>query len=295
MRSSSIAILTIFILFILFTPGCIVFPNQLVWYPQIGCLIICPIALFINKSRHPILAGALVTFSFELALMFVCLTSWPFDSSNLQLYELFVLSEIMALTLVSPRGMLIMGGFNVAFIILDLILQPHTPYLNQELHVQFAAILVMPVAVQIMVAVVVGWYAGNQKKTVQHANRAEMAAQLEHQRVEQSKKVEMEKTALQENIEHIVAAHAQMMNTRRTANIPLEPYPTLLWPLINAFNSQQIRLKNAWDTEMELQRLRQAIIQSSEKISSGRLSSYQPTGTLVDSLLSALKMSRFSR
>lgn len=295
MRSSSVAILTIFVIFVLFIPGCLVFPNHYVLYPEFGMMPICFIALVLNKYRHPILAGALVTFSFEIALIFVCLTSWPFDTSNLQLYELFVLSEIMALTLVSPRGMMFVGACNIIFIILDLWLQPHTAALNHDLNIQYAAILIMPVSIQLMVAAVVGWYASNQLKTIQYANRAEMTAKLEHQRVAQSQKVEQEKQALQNSIEQIVAVYAQAMNTHRTTKIPLEPYPPLLWPLINAFNSQQIRLKQTWATEMELQKLQQAIMQSSEKMLAGRSDAYQPTGTLLDSLLSALKMSRLSR
>ncbi|MBO0790719.1 MAG: hypothetical protein J2P36_07195, partial [Ktedonobacteraceae bacterium] len=264
MRSSSIAILTIFIIFILFLPGCLVFPNHLVLYPEFGMMPICLIALVLNKHRHPILAGALVTFSFEAALIFVCLTSWPFDTSNLQLYELFVLSEIMALTLVSPRGMLLMGACNILFILFDLLLQPHTRALDHDLQIQFAAIMIMPISIQLMVAAVVSWYASNQLKTIQQANRAEMAARLEHQQVEQSKKVEQEKLALQQQIEQIVATHAQSMNTHSTFKIPLGSYPPLLWPLINAFNSQQVRLKRTWETEAELQRLQQAMLQSAD-------------------------------
>ncbi|MBO0793040.1 MAG: hypothetical protein J2P36_19120 [Ktedonobacteraceae bacterium] len=295
MRSSSIAILTISIIFLLFIPGSLVFPNRYVMYPQIGLIPICLFALVLNKHRRPILAGALVTISFEASLIFVCLTSWPFDTSNLQLYELFVLGEIMALTLVSPRGMILVGACNVTFIILDLLFQPHTAALNHDLHVQFAAIVIMPVSIQLMVAVVVSWYASNQLRTIQQANRAEMTAQLEHQRAEQSKKVEREKILLQQQIEQIVAVHAHTMNTHRASSIPLEPYPPLLWPLINTFNSQQIRLKRTWETEAELQRLQQAILLSVEKVTSGHPNVYQPTGTFLDSLLSALKTSRMSR
>jgi hypothetical protein len=292
MRSSSIAILTIFLLFILFLPGCLVFPDHYVLIPEYGMMPICLIALVLNKFRHPILAGALVTFSFELSLIFVCLTSWPFDTSNLQLYELFILSDIMALTLVSPRGMVIVGASNAVFIILDLILQPHTAALNHDLQVQFAAILIMPVSIQIMVAVVVSWYAGNQAKTIQHANRTEMAAQLEHHKVEQSQRVEMEKMTLQRNIEQIVAIYAQATNTRQSAKIPLDAYPTLLWPLINTFNSQQSRLQRTRETEAELQKLQQAIMQSSESIRSGYFNYNQSTGTQLDSLLSVLRIHR---
>lgn len=292
MRSSSIAILTILIIFILFLPGCLVFSNRYVMYPETAMPIICLIALVINKKRHPILAGALVTFSFELSLMFVCLTTRPFDSWHLQLYELFILSEIMALTLVSPRGMVAVGGVNVVFIILHLLLQPHTDTLNHDLQTQFAAVIIMPVAIQIMVAAVVSWYASNQLKTVQLANRAEMTARLERQQVEQSKKAEMEKTVLQQHIEQIVAAHAQTMNTHKIVKIPLEAYPSLLWPLINAFNSQQARLNSAWTTEVELHRLQQAIQQRSEQAMAGYPDLEHPTGTQLDSLLVALKISR---
>lgn len=295
MRSSSIAILTILIIFILFIPGCLVFPNRYVLIPEFGMMPICIIALILNKNRHPILAGALVTFSFELALAFVCLTSWPFDASNLQLYGLFILGEIMALTLVSPRGMIIVGICNVIFIILHLIFQPHTPYLEQDLQVQFAAIMIMPVSIQIMVAVVVGWYASNQLKTVQRANRAEMSALLEHQQVEQSKKAEQEKLELQRNIEQIVSVHAHTMNTHKPSKIQLEPYPPLLWPLINAFNSQQARLRNTWETEAAYQKLQQAIMQRAEEAISGRPDLDKPTGTQLDPLLSALKMARRTR
>lgn len=289
MRSSSIAILTIWIIFFLFIPGCLVLPNHYVIYADSGMIIICPIALFINKKRHPVLAGSLVTFAFELALAAVCLTTWPFDEPSLQQYELFVLGEIMALTLVSPRGMVVVGLCNVVFITLDLIFQPHTRILDDDLKMQFAAILIRPVSLQIMVAAVVSWYAGNQLKTVKQANRAELAAQLEHQQVEQGKQVEREKIALHQQIEQIVFVHAQTMNTHRTTKIPLESSPPVLWPLINVFNSQQSRLQRSWETEAELAKLKRAILWSYEQAMTGYINLDQPTGTLLDSLLTALK------
>jgi hypothetical protein len=147
------------------------------------------------------------------------------------------------------------------------------------------------VGVQIMVALVVSWYASNQIKTIQRANRAELMAQIESREVEQGRKIEAEKIALQQNIEQIVATHAQAVNTHKGAKIPLEPYPTLLWPLINTFNMQQARLQRAREMEAEMYKLQQAIVKSSEEATAGNLHFDRPTGTFLDSFLSALKMS----
>lgn len=301
MRSLSLAVLTIWIIFILFIPGALVLPNSKVLYADFGMMPICLIALIINKVFHkPVVAGALVTICFELALVAVCLSTWPFDEPSLQQYELFVLGEIMALTLVSPNGMRLVGFANAIFISADLILQPHTAILNHDLQVQFAAILMRPVSLQIMVAVVVSAYSDKLIRTTKRADRAQMVAALEHHKVEATTIENKNLTHITEGIEQISIQYVHILNnikqrsriTHSEAKINDVGLPSVLKPISNGYNLLLARLRSANEQVQEAERLQQAISYYTDLVQSGHFTpeaqgTLRPTKTALDPLLVA--------
>ena len=312
MRSLSLAVLTIWIIFILFIPGALVLPNSKVLYADFGMMPICLIALFVNKKfRQPVLAGGLVTFCFEMALAAVCLTTWPFDEPSLQQYELFVLGEIMALTLISPNGMRLVGFANAVFISADLILQPHTAILNHDLQIQFAAILMRPVSLQIMVAVVVSAHSDKLIRTTKRANRAQMVAALEHYKVETTVTENKNLTHVTEGIEQIAKQYVNILNNIKQRGRPTlheetkindAGLPIVLKPISNGYNLLLARLRSATEQVQESERLQQAILYYTDQIQAGHFAPdapdappLRPTHTILDPLLAAWRDHSVSR
>jgi hypothetical protein len=294
MRSLSLAVLIIWVIFLLFIPGCFVIANARVIYADFGMMPICLIALIINKNRHPVVAAALVTICFEVALAAVCLTTWPFDEPSLQQYELFTLGDIMALTLLSPRGLRLVGLANALFIALDLVLQPHTAILNHDLQTQFFAILIRPVSIQLMVAFFVSSYAENQIETTKRADRAQMVAAMEHHKVAEVINEKQDLERITNGVEQIVQQYVYILNQssqhgsipQREAKINDTGLPSVLKPISSGYNLLLARLRSANEQARESDRLQQAIRYYTGQIQAGQFSPGQlrVTGTSLDPL-----------
>lgn len=289
-RFLSIIVGSLFVCFIIFIPGCLALPNHYVIWADIGMMPICIIALILNKVSKPQVAGILLTLAFEAALTMVVLTSIPFDPPTLQQYELFVFGEVLAVSLITPEWVWIVAVYNIGFIIWSLLFQGHKEAtLLYELQTQFWAIMIRPVAVQLVTASVTYLWVKGATGAIERADKAEMRTQLEVQMREAEAERNQEKKILEDVFDRITKNHADLMNKGEISKIPTSEYPPTLWKMINAFNSMQNRLLRAKQTENELQQLQQTLMQTTALANQGQLRPDRPTGTLVDALLAALK------
>lgn len=292
-RLLSMIVFFLIIIFVMFIPGCLVLPNHYVILVDLGMLPICLIALILNRARHPYVAGALLVISFEAALVLVILTTNPFDEPSIQQYELFVFGELLAVSLLNARSVFLVAIFNSAFITASLLYQvPKTNTFVQDLHVQFWAMLVRPVGVQMLVAGVTYLWVASATNYMTRAYQAEILATSAQRVAEEQKEREREERInLQENIGRVVNTYATAMNNRTIIKIPISDYEPVLWPLINVFNSLQNRLQHAGQIEQESQQLHRAIAGYTEMIYQGEFSLQNPahTRTALDPLLTALK------
>lgn len=285
-RLISVIVACLLISFTAFIPGCLALPNHYVIVADLGMMPFCILALILNRTQKPTLAGVLLTVAFELALILVIFTSTPFDEPSLQQYELFVFGELLAVSLITPASVFAVGLFNVAFISWSLLFQmPKDPHLIVVLQTQFAPIWVRPVAVQFLVAGVTYLWVTSATKAIARANQAEMIAKLEHEMADQ-------KRDLEAGIQQILQTHVQVANGNYNARAPLTQ-DNVLWQIAQALNNLLIRFQRAMLAERELKRLEEAIGLSVGSIHQAdvdkQIPILQPTRTSLDRMIAVLQ------
>jgi hypothetical protein len=251
------------------------------------------IALFVNRAGKTTLAGLIMVIGAEIALTSAILAMRPFLSVDVQLYDLYVIIILLAVTLLPARYIFLFALAHSAFIGVDMYVHPHTLALAQDLQTQFIPAIVRPIGLQIMVASVAYIWVRSATRAIERANRAEMVAALEHTIAEQRAFIEREKQELEESIQQLIRAHVDAANGQLTGRVAYPPAKAL-WPLVGAMNSLWVRLQRTQQLEGELQQLHQAIayyiqlIQKNSVLGQTTLPLVR-TGTSLDQLMLAMK------
>lgn len=281
------------IVLIIFFPACLFLPNPLVIYLD-GLLIgVTVLTLALNRQGKALLAGVILVIASEIVLTLVITTTLPLDEPSIQLYDLYLIVDILAASLIPPQTIFALAFFNSIFIGFDLVYQPHTAGMAHDLLSQFIPMLVRPVGLQIIIAGVAYLWVRSANRAITRADRAEMVAQLEHTIAEDRALFEQAKTQLEASIQQLVKTHAEAMNGQMIAKIPYPPDAKILWPLIGVINSLWVRLQRTHQTEHELQQLKQVIAWYTEALHKAMLAPQQPlpmyqTKTDLDSLILAV-------
>ncbi|HEU5373884.1 MAG TPA: hypothetical protein VFV38_00445 [Ktedonobacteraceae bacterium] len=281
------------IVLIIFFPACLFLPNHLVIYLD-GILIgITVFTLVLNRMEKPFLAGLILVIASELVLTAVIVTTIPFDETSIQLYDLYLVVDLLAVSLIPPQSIFPLALCNSLFIYLDLVYQPNTAVLAHDLTTQLIPVVIRPVGLQIIIAGVAYLWVRSATRAITRADRAEMVAALEHTIAEERASFEMAKVQLEESIQQLVKTHAEAMNGQVIAKIPYTPEAKILWPLIGVINALWVRLQRAHQTEYELHQLKQAILTYTELLRQARLTPQRSlpmyrTKTELDSLIIAL-------
>lgn len=277
---------------VLFIPATLLMPIS-TFYLDLIIIAITVGALFANKAGKTFAAGVIIVATYEIALALGVVLICPFDPTSLQLYDLFIIGELLAVSLLPIRAIVIVALLNSAFIWLDLITHPLSPGLADALKTQFLPALVRPIGLQFIVAGVVFLFVSSAAKAIERANRAEMVATLEHIVAEQRAVSEQEKQSLEESIQQLVQAHISASNGQIAARLPYPP-AKVLWPLVGVINSLWMRLQRSNQTEHELKQVKQAIATYSSMLDKASQQPYQPlpmlrTGTDLDQLVLSIR------
>ncbi len=281
------------IILLLFFPACVFLPNHLVIYMDGFIIGITVFALILNRQGRTLAAGIILVIAAESVLTAVILTTTPFDETSIQFYDLYVVVDLLAVSLIPAQYIFALALCNSLFIWGDLAYQPHTAVLAHDLMTQFIPMLVRPVALQIIIAGVAYIWVSSATRAIMRAERAEMVATLEHMMAEERESFELAKQQLEESIQQLVRTHAESMNGQMIAKVPYPQDARILWPLVGVINSLWMRLQRAHHTEYELYQLKQAIAAYTEALHHSTLNPQQQvpvyhTRTDLDSLIFAV-------
>ena len=221
-------------------------------------------ALWANKAGKTILAAIIIVATVQLGWFSLVLQPTLTPPGVLQMYDTFVLTELVAVSLLPVRSIFLMATINSVFIAVDMLYVLHTP-MEQLLHADLAQSLARPIALQYFVALVVALWVYSASKSNERANRAEMVASLEHTIAEQNQTAKEEKEELEASIEQIVRVHTDAINGQVIARIPYPP-AKVLWPLVGVVNSLWVRLQRTQQTEKELQQWRERAVRSESQL-----------------------------
>ncbi len=285
MRLYSMVVFFLILTLVLFLLPFFFLANRAVFYIDSAVILIAVFTLWLNRIGHFLSAGIVLVVAFECALCAIILTTRPFDEMSIQLYDLFVIGELLAVSLLPVRYVFLLAFCNCVFIWIALTYQLQTVTLAHALQTHFLPVLVYPVGLQIIVAGVAYLWVYTTSRAIARADRAEMVATLEHTLVEQKKELES-------GIEQILQTHVAVANGDLQARAPLTQEHSL-WQLARALNTLLVRLQRASLAERELQRIEQAItttiniIQRAEQLQIHPLLPF--TQTELDLLIVALQ------
>ena len=240
---------TVMVIFLL--PACYVSPYPTYFWLDLGLTGACILALVLNRNGYTLAAGIIVNLAGFAALTAALFSTIPFDETTLQGYDMYVIVELLAVSLLPMRSVFLVLVCSVGCIIGTLLYMPHTVVLDRDLHTRFLIIAARPVGTLVLVAGVAFILASTMLNAIRRAGQAEMIAKLEHEMAEQ-------KQALEEGIQQILQAHVEISNGNLAARAPLTQN-SMLWQISNALNNLLVRYQRAARAERELQRVEQAV------------------------------------
>lgn len=245
-RLASILILITLLASIAFIPAALTSDDLHVVPPVIGLFIAGCLAIPLNKGGKITLVGILIVSAVDVALAF-SLLSYPhftLTQNAIPIYDLFVLSDIIAISLLPGKSIFFISFCHSVFMLADIALQPHTPDLQELLTSTGYSLMVRPLTIQIVVAFITYLWVRNTVHALRRANQAEKIAQLEHAIAERQKD-------LDEGIQHILSTLVEAANGNINARAPLAQ-ESVLWQVGVGLNTLLARLQRANQTEREL-------------------------------------------
>ncbi|HLZ56658.1 MAG TPA: hypothetical protein VKR06_06895 [Ktedonosporobacter sp.] len=282
---------------LLFFPACFFMPT-ITPIADAFAMLGAVIALLFNRVGRTTTGGIIMVLGAEIALASVILGIRPLSPAGIQLYDLYVIIILLAVSLLPPRSVFVFAVIHSIFTAVDLSLgiHPQTAALAQDLQIQTQLLpaLVRPIGLQLIVSGVAYIWVRSATRAIERANRAEMVAMLEHTISEQRAFIEHEKEELEESIQQLIQAHVDATKGQLVSRIS---YPSAkpLWPLVGAMNALWARLQHTQQIEHELHLLRQAIsyyTQLIQKNAPGSGPAALPlvrTGTDLDQFIVALR------
>ena len=285
-RLASILLLVIFIAIIAFIPAALTSDDYHVVPPLIGMFVVAVVAIFLNRWGKVTWVGIIIVVSFDSALIYTLL-SYPhftLTQNAVPIYDLFVLSDIIAISLLPINSILYISSFHSVFMLADIFLQPHTPDLQALVDSTGYSLMVRPLTIQLVVALVTYLWVRNTMRALERANKAEVIAKLEHEIAAQRKD-------LDEGIQQVLQTLVQAANGNLHVRAPLAQQ-NVLWQVGVGLNTLLARFQRSSQSERELQQIKtelQRLIYYVQQAKRRQAPLWlAPGGTEVDVLISEL-------
>ncbi|WP_201392443.1 hypothetical protein [Ktedonobacter sp. SOSP1-52] len=289
MTSNILFFFTIMVIFLL--PACYIAPYPSYFWLDIVLSITCIIALVLNRRGMSLTAGLLVTIGSFTVLTAALFSSVPFDETTLQGYDMYVIVELLAVSLLPSRSIFVIFVASVGCTLATLLYMPHTAVLQQDIHDRLLIIAARPVGTLLLVAGAAYILSTTMTTAIKRAGRAELIAKLEHELADQ-------KNDLEEGIQQILDTHVSVANGNLSARAPLNK-DNVLWQIARALNVLLVRLQRAVQAERELQHVEQAVTHYVSAIQQAEAQRKTPTlplsHTKIDPLIAALQGQTINR
>lgn len=215
----------------------------------------------------------------------------PLDPTLIPLLNSLVIATILAGALMPPIGALIIGfisGLAIVVIGISPILPRTAAYqhmLDQQL---YTVSVILPLSIQMMVAVVTFVIMRNLLTTIRRADRAEEIAQLRQELMQQAQLRAGEREQLAEGIATIAQIHASIANGDLQARVPLNA-DNVLWQVAVPLNNLLNRLQATSEKAALYDRMNAILYEIQQRIEyarrTGQPVQFQRTGTILDALL----------
>jgi hypothetical protein len=259
-------------------------------YAMTGIGIVC------NRFYRTSLAAMVAFSTLEIGMFYNIISlamAGLLGSSNLPLFDILVIPELIAASLFPAWFVLPVAFFNCLGIVASLIFLPKTLELTHTLAIASYNIYERPIAIQIITAFVSYLWISSAIQGMRRADNAEEMNNLAQELLIQQRSKVQEKQKLDESIKQIIAVHMQVANGNFNARVPLND-TNMLWPLAGSLNNLLVRVQRWRQDAIQSDRMRKAIHKLIQDIHIAQ-QQRQPfqlfkTGTELDPLLQELDL-----
>jgi hypothetical protein len=233
---------------------------------------ICGVALFFNQRGRVMVGSILLIIVVDLGCGLMLLTSPNgLGIENLPIFDALIISELIAVSLISARSVFPVALGNILFTIGDLILQPHTSAMQKLLAEGLGyTVLIPPISLQIIVAIVTYLWVRSAQHAIARADRAEEIAELRQREAERTQQLEA-------GIQQLLKIQVRIANGDLTARVNLRQ-ENVLWQVGISLNLLLTRLQKAERTTRELQQMRSEVTRLTEALHTLRSEKYHCIG-----------------
>ena len=220
-------------------------------------LALCAIALLFNQMGKVTVVSILLIAVVDLGCGLMLLTTpMGLGVSDLPTFDVLIVSELIAVSLLPPISVFPVALSNIAFIVADLAFQPKSDELHMVLtsSMGFNAIA-QPIGLQVVVAIVSFIWVRNALVALARADRAEEIAGMQQREAELQRREAERQRHLDEGVQHLSQILVQAANGDRTARAQMNS-DNMLWRVGNSLNLLLTRLMRTGQLEQENKRLR---------------------------------------
>jgi hypothetical protein len=264
--------------------------SSLIAVPVLAVLLgVLLIGVFLNRIGKTITAGILVITVLTVGLIAnILATPGGLSPFLLSLFDFFIVSELIAASLITPWATLPVTLINCLITLGLITFLPKTPDMIQLLHTQAYNVYADSIELQILVAVVAFLWVNSSYTEMKRAGNAEEVSKLTMEMAIQRQVIQQEKQQLEESIQQIVSVHMQVANGNLHARVPLDQR-NVLWTIAGSLNNLLARLQRWRQDATQLRQTEQALQQLLYNIQVARrqgepLQAYT-TGTSLDTLI----------
>ena len=253
-------------------------------------------AFVLNRRGQVMLVGVLMVIVVEAAFILVVLTTpTGLSTRSLTTFELIVLTELMAVSLLPPRSVFLVMLCNCVFTWATITFLHHTSDLILKPLSSYYSVLVIPLVLQIIVAIVTYLWVQGARQAIE---RAEHVADLERAIAERDRDVAEQKVLLELGIQQILQTQIQAANGNFEVRAPLAR-DNVLWQLASSLNNLLARLQRASQAEGEIQHISVEVGRLVEAVRSARIRrrpvQLTRSGTVLDPLAQELNGNSLSQ
>lgn len=249
------------------------------------------LAIILNRSGFVNIAGLIMVAipALVIILSIVGAPNGQLDALYFPLFDLLVISEVVAASLLTPAAVVIVMLAIMGFTVADILLQPHVAAMNDLFATSdgLLTLLARPVAFQLIVGVIGFLWARNTVQSIRRADRAEELAELERRELERTHELE-------EGVRQLLAVHVHLANGDFNVRAPAIRN-SLLWQIGSSLNNLVARLGRLAQAEFVLRRTQEEANRVTEAIymiNSGRQPIWPgPSNTPLDRLVDVLRTS----
>lgn len=259
------AVLLVIIVFQLANlPGALMMHSFMAMGTVLLGLLLCGVAVLFNQLGKLTIVSLLLILVVDLGCGLMLLTSpMGLDVSDLQTFDVLIVSELIAVSLLPPVSVFPVALSNILFIVAVFAFQPRTPALHMVLTSDMAYNVVMQaISLQVIVAVVSYIWVRSAFYAIARASRAEEIVQLQAREAERTRQLDA-------GSEHLLHVLVRAANGDRMVRAELSQ-DNVLWRVGNGLNLLLTRLRRNNQTEYENLRLRDANARLSQRVYESR-------------------------